>query len=400
MAGIYGNILLENNNINIESNIEKYIKECFLEQVLNESSINIRSQINNLSKKDKITEKDIKDLYKQISEIENKKQQISLIIGLCIYIIGIFGVYVGALTSYSLPKDGLKITAGSLIAVFTGAASLKIDVDKFYYKLMKLLAQTKKARDKAEKLGEDKVVKECEKVISIIEKLKFEARDEAKNKNNENVNESSLLESVDYLLEYKGNEVKNNIFIQILDELDDLCKMNLDKITSTDKYIQDAYKLCKKSNKTNIKSNLTEVRKLGRELNSKLSNIKGYNGNLSFRLLQKEINKFNTKYSSITMNEKKKLAEKLESYKKKLNEFSKKYSENSEFEKEYIEFYDYLEAIDIPAKNEIIEVMNSWITKIRQEINLTVEDIDVIIKTLNIEKTEKSIVYKMMNLKK
>ena len=305
-----------------------------------------------------------------------------------------------AVISTNLPA-GLAIFSGSMLLEYLGIKDLdKTDIDQFYYKLMKIEAQARKNKAKAEKLDDgDERVKSLEKVINICEELKKkrkEALNAATKNKDEDIEESVLYE--DYLLEYKGNDIKNDIFIQVLDDVDDLCKMNMDKISTFENAVSTMMNLAKNSNEKSIKNNLVKARQLGRDTNDEINKIKSYYGPLTFALVKSEVKKFNNKYSSVSMQEKKKLAAKLTAYRKKLVEIGKKYEYNSSLDKEWIKVLDKLETYDVSARNEFLDLVGSWASGIINEVNWTIGDIDAILKLMDIERLEKSIIYKVMNL--
>lgn len=398
---IYGDQLILGSKRN-PSILENYLDNSFLESILNEASVNIEKEINSLKDKEKITEKDIKEICKKIGDIEDKKAKVRLNRGLINVMIGLLGSYVSMIITMSGDVNfGLPISVGSLILSLVGSRDLdKQEIDQFYYKLMKIEAQARKNKAKAEKLDDgDERVKELDKVINICEELKKKRKEILASNSKEDLKESTVYESSNYLLEYKGNDIKNDIFIQVLDDVDDICKMNMDKISAYEDAVSKMMTLGRNSNEKSIKDNLVKAREIGRKTGEDLNKIKSYYGPLTFNLIKSEVKKFNNKYSSVTMGEKKKLAEKLNAYKKKLIEIGKNYEENSTLEKDWTKILDKLETYDVAARKEFLDLVNSWMVGIINEVNWTINDIDTVLKLMNIEKTEKSIIYKVMNLK-
>ena len=388
---IYGNQLILRSKRN-PSILENYLDNSFLESVLNEAAVNVEKEINSLKDKEKVTEDDIRQIYKKIQTVEDKKAKVRLIRGLINWLISLCALGASLGTGFPIP---LSITS-IIFSKASFADFSKLDIDQFYYKLMKIEAQARKNKAKAEKLDDKEKVKDLEKIIDICEDFKKKRKEAL---NTEKVEESVVYEYADYLLEYKGNDIKNDIFIQVLDDVDDLCKMNMDKISAYENAVSKMITLAKNCSEKSIKNDLIKARDIGRKTGDELNKVKSYYGPLTFNLIKSEVQKFNNKYSSVSMEEKKKLAAKLNAYKKKLVEVGKKYEAGSNLEKEWIKTLDKLETYDVAARKEFLELVDSWITGIINEVNLTIGDIDYVLKLMNIEKLEKSIVYKVMNLR-
>lgn len=395
--GIYGTMVLNKPLETTSTILEDYIDNSFLESVLNESSSfkNFENSINELKKKDKIEDKDIKNLTKELKSIQDehqKKRAFKIFIDFAAMMIG-YGLVIASPTiTISIAALCAEIISGFKLCIDTNPE----EVEYAYYKIMQYEAKAKVNKKKAEKLGESKEeLKRFDDIIDLCEKLKKARKDAlvGKDKKEESANESVVLE-------YKGNDVKNEIFIQVLEDVDDICKMNIDKINIYENALNDMLSLMKKSsNASSIKDNLVKSRNIGRDTGKKIQEIKGYYGPLTFNLVKSEVKKFNNKYSEITMSEKKKLAEKLSKYKDKLQSIGKKYSANSEFFKEYIKILDKIESQDVAARNSFADLADSWVNAIIYEINATIADIDFVLKELNIEKTENSIIYKALNFR-
>ena len=85
--------------------------------------------------------------------------------------------------------------------------------------------------------------------------------------------------------------------------------------------------------------------------------------------------------------------------KKQIYNISSQYSRsNKEFESKVLSLYDEIAKAGKSATLDTpYETLTSWLQYIINECNYTIGDIDGIIKDLNIEKTEKSIIYKALN---
>lgn len=320
-----------------------------------------------------------------------------------------FTTSTGALiTTAEISTVGIPITAAGLIITLVACATVnKNVVDKAYYDIMKQEAKARVALKKAEKLDDTERVKGLQKVIDICEELKKERKNflVSKRTNTQESadmnNDSVVYEEYDYLTELRVNDVKNDIFVQVLDDCDDICKMNMDKIKTYEATVLKIFDLMKTSKDKNvIKQNLTKARQAGRDTNDAIKKIKGIYGPITFGFIKTEVKKFNNKYSYITMAEKKKLAAKLEQYKSKLREYGEKYKVNGSFDKQLIPCIDKLDSLDVAARNEFVGLINSWLDGIIKEVNWTIEDINYILNLLDIEKTENSIVYKALNIGK
>ena len=402
---VYGDLVVKPSEV---SNLEQYLESAFLESVLNEAANDIMKDIKALMNKKEIKPEEFKEIASRIKEIEDKKT-----LNACVALF--FTSYIGALSAIMVTASGVIMPG--LALSFAGCAGMvlsvkgmqKASIDQFYYKLLQLEAKAKKNKARAERAEDEEQVKTCEKVIEICEKLRTERKnyltsaargDENKSEENEEVEESTVFESAEYLTEFKGNEVKNNVFIQVLDDVDELLRVFMDRIKLYDETATKMKAIASTATEKNINDKLVECRKLGREAGEEDRKLKGINGQLTWSLVKMEVSKFNNKYSYITMSEKKKLAAKMQAYQKKLNEYAKKYSSDSPDEEEWIKLLDKLESINISARNEFSSLINSWMNGVISEVNATNNDINTTLKDLNIEKTEKSIVYKVLNLGK
>lgn len=393
--GIYGNL-----TYSVQSSLlEQYIDNSFLEAVLGPSA-DIKKKIKALKDKENITESDIKEIYKEIESVENKKEKQELYTGLATFLVGFITVYVGTFLTGTAPlPTSIIMTIAGLSMMFGGTSVTDKTIDKFYYDLLKIEAKVKKAKDKAEKLDDKDKVEGCQKIIDACEKFKTKRRQSLRSKA---VGESLFVEEdVDFLLEYKGNDVKNNIFIQVLNDVDDICKMNMDKISTCEDTVSKLMTLGKQCNKRNANDSLVKARNIGRQTNEEISKItKDYYGPLTFELIKSEVKKFNNKYGSISMQEKKKLADKLNKYKQKLKNIGEKYSTNNKsYVKEWMDIADDIESYNTNVSREFIDLASSWLDMIVNEVNATLDDINYILYLLDIEKTEKSIIYKVLNFK-
>ena len=384
--GLYGNTFMEE-----YTEIGNYIDTYFLEEVLNEGANNAKNKIKELLNKDDITESDLKKVVDMIYNEKDKSskwQMAGMAIGTIIIIIGTFMAF--SSSTITILKGGTTAVAGYIVTLLAASK----EPDEPYEKLMKLEAKARKNLNRAKAAEDEEKIKKFEKAIELFEAIKKEYRQKLRNKFL-GVDESAI-EDTDIITEMKGNEIKNDVFKQVLDDLDDLCKMNLEKIKSYDTAIENIIKTANTVNKENSKETIVEMRKIGRKVIEDRNKIKGYYGSLSFQLLKKQVTSFNNKYSYVTMQEKKKLVEKLRSYKKIIEKYAKKYS-SKEFENRYIDIIDKFEIADSSLRTTVYDFIDSWVSELMDECNYTIADIDSIINQLNIGATEKSIKYKLLN---
>ena len=386
-------VLYRNTFVEETTELGKYLDTYFLEEVLNEGTINVNREIKKVLSKKEITESDIKKVTKMLNE-EDNKGAVSSMVG---YVIGIVVAAICVIITYSSPINmgtvltGLGVAwAGSICSMI----SMSKDPYKQYMRIMKLEAKARKNLNRAKAAEDEDKIKDIEKVIEFMEALKKQYKTNLANKA-KGIKESVLDES-EIVTEMKGNQITNDIFKQVLDDLEDLCAMNMDKIKMYDEAIEKMLSTVEGINKDNAGQKMVDVRNIGRSVNEERSKIKGHYGPLSFSLLKTQVTKFNNKYSYVTMSDKKKLASKLISYKSLLKKYGKKY-DSKEFTTKYLKFIDSFEASDPSLRSTAIDFIDSWVNAIISEINATLGDIEAILTELDIKNTEKSLKFKVLN---
>lgn len=397
--GFYGNLILENQKS--LSDIDQLIESGF--EFLNESaevSI-IKKAINDLKNKDKIEQKDIDEIAQMLKKVSDQKTYVKLVVSLINFIVS----YIGAFVTLTDFKKGMLIEGVSLL---TSGVILKTTYGPMgteaYNKLIKLEAKINNKIKKIQSLESEteenkEQLKELNKSLEIIAKVKPAFKNSVANR------ESAVLEE-SVLLEFKGNENKTEAFKIILDEVAGICEFNYEKIKISKKCIDDMISYINQGIKAKDEKTTGEfvvkVRETGRKAGKDIDDFAkelGINFSISIAVFRKDLKKFTNKYSEISMAEKKRIATKLEQMKKQIYDISSQYSRsNKEFESKVLSLYDEIAKAGKSATlNTPYETLTSWLQYIINECNYTIGDIDGIIKDLNIEKTEKSIIYKALN---
>lgn len=370
--------------------------DAFLEQYLLESSYSdISSRIRQLArdlKNGDADKDDIKDLYDEIKTLpigDQTKAMISL--GLVLVSFISFAMSAAFAGEAMLPA---AVIAG-LIAFISGILSNIIvsdsSTDKVYNELMKTQAVAMKNLRIAKENNDKDSIKINEKVIELCEECKKKRR-EALNAKSRNIKESSE----ELMLEYKGNEIKSNIFAQVLDDTDNLIKYFMERIETVDDNIEEMLKLANSSTKANISKNYMEIVKIGRGMNDELAKVKDIYGPMTWSNLSSQIKKFNNKYSELSMTQREALDEKMKSYLEKINKWISKY--NDKKTKDRVQnIIDKCRALDGGTTAQIADVIYSWINFTCQEINYTKGDILSIIRDLNVSGIKKSLIYNLLN---
>jgi predicted metal-dependent hydrolase len=366
--------------------------DLYLESVLNESSYNdLKRKINDLAKalkEGKANKEDIKELYQEIKATDDSRLVVSLAFTLLSCISASFG------TTFAKCDLFGPAMISYIISIISSILSLKFlnsnDMDKIYIELMKTESEAMKALRIAKEDNDKDSEELAQKTIDLCEDLKKKRREflNAKTRGIE------LDESV--ILEYKGDEIKTNTFVQALKDIDTLIKYNFANLDTVDDSIDEMLKLIKSSNKSNISKNYVEMVKIGRGINDDLAKVKDVYAPLTYALLQKECKRFNNKYSQLSMTQRENLDNKMMQYCKELKKYYDKY--NEAFQTEILTpALDKCRAIDGGTAAQMSDVIYSWINYLISEVNYTKGDIVSIGKTLNVTKIKSSFLYNTLN---
>lgn len=390
---IYGREIAMNNIGKMTIN-ESHELDLYLESILNESSYNdLKRKINDLAKalkEGKADKEDIKELYQEIKASGNS----TLAVGFAFMLLAIVsGVFTSITADSGLLTPALIACIISIISLILGYTFLnKEDIDKIYRELMKTESQAMKALRIAKEDNDKDSEELAQKTIDLCEDLKKKRREFL------NAKASGIEYNIDesVILEYKGNEIKTNTFIQVLKDIDNLVKYNFAKLDTVDDSIDQMLKLIKSSNKSNISKNYTEMVKIGRGINNDLAKVKDIYAPLTFALLQKECKRFNNKYSQLSMAQRENLDNKMMQYNKELGKYYNKYSKT--YQDEILTpALNKCRAIDGGTTTQMSDIVYSWINYLISEVNYTKGDILAIGNELNVTKIKSSFLYNALN---
>ena len=383
-----------------KSSLELYLENDFL-SVLNESALSkeINRQIDLIEariKLGKFTEADAKKLEELIKEALSKNDEIpaSALFGIFLTYAGLgiaYGGAAGVATGITDIAIGGAIAgagaaieiAGLIVAIFSSNKSdmkiTKHQFESFYNKVMKKEAKAKanlikiEALDDAGSNGEQakkvykEIIKACEIIRSNYKKISKTIEDV---KNTDDYTgkfaESVVLSEsgeVEILTEIKGNEFKNQLFIQVLDDANEYFTDIFNYVKKLDSSISKLLSAGSGLNDKNIGSYIVQFRKTGRELNNMKDNSSMAN-NMVIKNLKKNIGKFNNRYSEIGLTERKKLMDKLEQYAKGIEDIIKKYDpKRGSINNEVINILDKLDenfTPNDPRIKELMDIIDSW----------------------------------------
>lgn len=398
--GFYGNIALESTTAPLSESAQ-IIESSFA--FLNEaSSITIiKKEIDELKKKDEITDKDIKAIAEKIKKISDKEEKAKAICWVVEWVVG----YCLALAGIASGK--LIVSISSLLVSCTLLSQMSKDYGAkgatVYAKIIKLEAKINNKIKKIQALETENddskaELKDLNKSLEILTRLKPAFKNSIVNR------ESAIEEAV--LLEFKGNKDKTEAFKIICEEMAGLCEFNYKKIQTVKTAINEMISYLEKGIKASTDKATGEmvvkVRETGRQCQKdidKLAKEYGVNYPITLAVFRKDVKSFTVKYSEVTMEEKKRIADKLQSMDKKIYAIGKEYSSsNKEFRDKFIRMYDDIAKAGKSATlNTPHDTLTSWLEYIVQECNLTSNDIKGIMADLNIKKTENSFIYKVLN---
>lgn len=398
--GFYGNIALESTTAPLSESAQ-IIESSFA--FLNEaSSITIiKKEIDELKKKDEITDKDIKAIAEKIKKISDKEEKAKAICRVVEWVVGYCLVLAG------IASGKLIVSISSLLVSCTLLSQMSKDYGAkgatVYAKIIKLEAKINNKIKKIQALETENddskaELKDLNKSLEILTRLKPAFKNSIVNR------ESAIEEAV--LLEFKGNKDKTEAFKIICEEMAGLCEFNYKKIQTVKTAINEMISYLEKGIKASTDKATGEmvvkVRETGRQCQKdidKLAKEYGVNYPITLAVFRKDVKSFTVKYSEVTMEEKKRIADKLQSMDKKIYAIGKEYSSsNKEFRDKFIRMYDDIAKAGKSATlNTPHDTLTSWLEYIVQECNLTSNDIKGIMADLNIKKTENSFIYKVLN---
>lgn len=392
---IYRECFLSESNNSTE--FEELIENSFIflnEDVTVEA---IKKTFEELKDKDvsEIKKEDLEDLLKLLKQADANE----LAVGLGIRMIGWTSGAIMALIAYVTANDapGKAILLSILgLLISTISTNSPMVIYKSYDKIIKLEANMNNKLKKLRALGnnEDKeVIKEIEKALKIIQKVKVEYKNNYR---------KSYNEDVDVMLEFKGNEDKTEAFKIIMDEMGDLCEYNLEKIRLIDKTIKEVERIIMtKETYKDLGTSLDKLTKIDKGLDKdveKLAEELGINYQVSGEVFNRNLKKFTVKYSEVSMRDKEAMAEKLTKVVDKINNIMKYYN-SKEFTKKCEELSDFATANDKTGNKfeKGVQIYIGLLKYLNQEAALTKQDVDYIIKALNVPKLKNSLIFKVLN---
>ena len=391
--------LVAENNSTIS--IDSYIKESFLIESSAES-LHIKKMIddlrNDIKNGKEVTKEDFEEIYNEIKALS--KTDIKEALKYYVMLLFTITSFVSFIVSAALLNNGLYKAAliAGVIAIFTSCISsvISLSIDPVstlsgpYKEMIRQEASLRVEYRKVKASGDKKEIESFEKIIKAMEDMKKTYKKELKEKYFNQSNESTSL------LEWTGDEVKHEEFVQVLEDIDNLCKFNMEKINLITRYAEDIIKETKKcKNEKQLKDFTLDLRNWPDKLNKEVDAIDEVFAPLQFTLLAQYCKKFQNKYSELSMTAKKDLCDKLTKYLTKLEEIKTRYRKNGDLSKDFDAAYINIEDINPVYSDSVVKYFNGLFRYGVSEINYTIDDINFIIKTLNITGIEKSLIYKI-----
>lgn len=392
----YGSLSIEETTA-----IDSYLEMALQEDVLLESKAsdikNILSSITNKLKNGEDAKQEIDELKRYVSAAK-KDGDIKTII-----LIGsMIGSWVGIILGFAYIMKGMYTISSiwciiSIICTCITHLTLNnntTESDKIYNTLLKQESiAMKKLRIAKENDNKDEI-KIYQAVIDGCEKAK-ETRKEALRTYNKKKPQN---ESADVLLEYKGNEIKNYTFVQVLEDVDKLMfafRTNIEQTT------QFADNMLSRFSKVKTSGNLNEL------LASTDSEIKDWDkddsamknqyGPLTWGLLNKYARKFSTKYSEMGLTTRENFEKRLQNHLEFLKKEKDKYKD---YKKKLEDAYQKAVKLDYTnaqkMHDRIVDIVNYGM----REINATIKDIVSVIDTLKVDRLKTSLLYNILNKNK
>lgn len=203
-----------------------------------------------------------------------------------------------------------------------------------------------------------------------------------------------------YLVEFTGNQEKNQEFIETLKDVDGLCKYHTERLRLLEKNLEETLKYTYeiiKSPKV-FKSKIDQCRKMIDDYNAWYEKAsRNINGQVTWTKFGKLVRKFNNKFSKVTMEEKKKLDKELEELQIFIKKMAEPWCENGKKADELVRNLDMVHEIDQDYYKSFYELTNDLYKFFIKEVNYTNDDIIYTRKYLNV-KSENSFMYKFINM--
>lgn len=374
-------------------------------KVVKENSV--EKAIMDLKNKSTVTDADIKSLCSSLSKSEDKAHATKVLVGL-------ITLYVSTITagiSSAIALEDKDNKVANAIAILSSATFIttafnllsKTNVDSFYSKIIKMEA---KANVKIKIATDEDEKKELQKIIDLCESLKKKRKQYVynieRNKDGDDDSEDEEKTSTDEsaLLEFAGDPVKVDALKQAISDMDEVFNAQTELFKNIDDTIEQIESIEENITKKNINESIVKIHQIGRATNeSYLKPFKGIPVKHAYNVLTNELKSFTNKYSFDSMKEKTAINNKIKKIDKLMEDYYKKYSKDGEFYKRDLAAYDKVTAIDFNAAKEISAVEMSWITAMFTELAYTTSDLSFLKSVLKIEKTQKSMIYKLLNAK-
>lgn len=368
-----------------------YIDKCFLESVLNESVDSITREINSLMSNDNITDDDVKKIYNNILILEDEKTQHRLLTKLALNVTrkasssfekntpGDTGrsVNVDLPNNKNFKIDMVSVTTGIFDAImskiiwYLEKKTDKKNIDVIYDEIQEVEAKARLKLERYKKKKKDTV--ELEKFINICEKLKSERRKQS--------NSTIYAESV--INEIKGLAIKDDIYKQNLEDVDNMFVKNLDDIEYIDGQLESMLSILNKVSKSNFIDSLDDLHDTEKETKKHCTDNSNDAATAhTMSQLKGKSAEINNYYFNGNKDNKKKLANKIEKYREKLITYKDKYSDNGEFANKYYDAYIKARKIDFDkadkAETYIDDIIKLFLDRVKIFINITNDVVRII----------------------
>lgn len=400
---VYNTIALEvyNGKLPIEERmaIDEWLENSLKADVLLESTASdvkrlvesIKTKLKNgQDPKDDL--EDLKDLCKLAAKNGDIKN--AVVIGL--YLVSLIGFMVSEVL---LTSGGVPGVVAFVISCITLLLAYLLGYsgsgDRVYEALMKEESKAMIELKKAEKDDDKERIKVLNAVIKGCEEAK-DVRKETLRKRRQGKAYGESSEEL--MLEYKGNEIKNYTFVQVLDDMDKLMKMF---IANIDDYTKMAESMLKSFKNTKTAKDINELQiKIDKDKEQFMKDdslFKNNYGPLSWDLLKKYSKKFSTKYSEMGLTTRENFETKLRGYLENLEKERKKYEDIA---KDLSKTCDTKEKISYTEAQRLHDKIVGCLNAGYKEIQATIGDILYIISTLNVDKIKTSALYNLLNKNK
>lgn len=400
---VYDNIALEvyNGKLQLEERlaIDEWLENSIRNDVLLESATSdvkrIIESIKSKLKNGQDPKDDLEDL-KDLCKLAAKSGDIKAAISIGLYIVSFIGfMATSIIVETNLVAGAIAFAISCVTLLIAYITNFSGSGDRVYEALMKEESKAMKELKEAEEKDDKDRIKILNSVIKGCEEAK-DVRKETLRKRRQG---KAYGESADELmLEYKGNEIKNYTFVQVLDDMDKLIKMfmaNIDEYTKMTESMLKQFKSLKSAKEFN--ATLLKIDKDKEKFLDDDSVFKNNYGPLSWDLLKKYSRKFSTKYSEMGLTTRENLETKMRNYLESLEKERKKYEDIAkDLEKTYQDKAKILYTESQRLHDKIVGCLNSGY----KEIQATIGDILYVISTLNVDKIKSSALYNLLNKNK